>query len=232
MPRIKDKGRIHGPFVPLEKSMLSTPAWKAMSFGARSLYVTLKGQSSNTGNTAYISYRKAANELGLRSLHKIGEWFSELKHYGFIVLHRHGSLGVEGKGKAPQWRLTEKSAPPPGELATRDYLRWDGVLFEPKRRPHSSRAPFPAAKKAPPMVNLDMSNAGVTGDERCMSNAGVTVGNGTVTRGGNTTVTRGGNGVCNAGVTGFCFSGVTHAGNADEHELASRFLAMLGADQR
>jgi hypothetical protein len=118
------------------KNTLATPAWKALSLGARFLYVALKGQSSNAKNTAYLSYRRAAEELGIKSLHKIGEWFRELEHYGFIVLVRHGSLGVEGKGKAPLWRLTEKGDAASGERETQDYLRWDGVLFEPKRRPH------------------------------------------------------------------------------------------------
>ena len=103
--------------------------------GARSLYVALKGQSSNAGNLAYLSYRKAANELGVSNLRKIADWFRELEHYGFIVLHRHGALGVDGKGKAPQWRITEKGVAATDERPSRDYLRWDGVLFEPKRRP-------------------------------------------------------------------------------------------------
>ena len=33
-------------------------------------------------------------------LQQVKEWFAELEHYGFIVLAVHGSLGVDGKGKA------------------------------------------------------------------------------------------------------------------------------------
>jgi hypothetical protein len=212
--------------------MLATLAWRAMSFGARSLYVALKGQSSNTGNLAYLSYRKAANELGIKNLRKIAEWFRELEHYGFIVMHRHGSLGVEGRGKAPQWRLTEKSASPPGELATRDYLRWDGELFEPSRSLNRlSSLPLRSQKPNghPPMVNLDMSHTRSTGEEPHMLYTRSTVEEGTVVHAVNTPVVDAVNGVLQTRSTGFCFSGVTRGVNTsgDDHELASRFLAAL-----
>jgi hypothetical protein len=48
---------------------MATPAWKALSMGARMLYVVLKGQSSNANNLAYLSYRDAANELGINRKH-------------------------------------------------------------------------------------------------------------------------------------------------------------------
>jgi hypothetical protein len=122
------KGRL-APFVPLLKGTISTEAWRAMSHGARSLYVALKGRYNNTlGNSVYLSTRDAEKELGSFS-HRdaVRRWFRELEHYGFIVMIRGGSLGVDGRGKAPHWRLTEEwyaSQPP-----TRDYLNWDGVVF-------------------------------------------------------------------------------------------------------
>jgi hypothetical protein len=134
--------------------------------GARVLYVALKGQSSNAGNLAYLSYRKAAKELGLRGIGRIGGWYCELEHYGFIALHRYGALGGDGKGKAPQWRLTEKGVAATGELPTREYLRWDGVLFEPKRSPKQRERAATETKRlavarrtrkrGDAMVNLDM----------------------------------------------------------------------------
>jgi hypothetical protein len=54
------------------------------------------------------------------------------------VLAVAGSLGVDGKGKAPHWRLTElgnsgrASADGMFDPPSRDYLHWDGVLFDPK----------------------------------------------------------------------------------------------------
>jgi hypothetical protein len=48
------------------------------------------------------------------------------------------SLGVDGKGKAPHWRITDmptRNGNGQLDAATQDFLRWDGVLFEPRVRP-------------------------------------------------------------------------------------------------
>jgi hypothetical protein len=52
-------------------------------------------------------------------------WFRELQHYGFIVMVTPGVLGVEGKGKAPRWRLTELGYM--REPPTHDFRRWMGT---------------------------------------------------------------------------------------------------------
>jgi hypothetical protein len=128
----KNKNRLP-PFVPLLVSTLDTKAWKAMSHGARSLYVALKRRVHNGRNLAFLPHRHAEAELG--STRKIiAKWFKELEHYGFIVMVRHGCLGVDGKGKSPQYRLTElgqmKGLDGLPELPSRDFLRWDGSGFE------------------------------------------------------------------------------------------------------
>ena len=131
----KDKGRLP-PFVPLLLSTIDCPAWRATSHGAKWLYVALK-RKSNSGPRAYISYRNAIKELKC-GRGKVREWFAELQHYGFIELHTLGCLGVDGKGKAPHWRLTEKGrtskASPEGlfEPPPNNFLKWDGTLFDPK----------------------------------------------------------------------------------------------------
>ena len=48
-----DKGRMPL-FVPLFKDTIKTEAWKALSHGARSLYVVLKGRYSKTRQNAVI----------------------------------------------------------------------------------------------------------------------------------------------------------------------------------
>ena len=133
-----DKGRIGGQFTPLLWPTLDLPAWRALSHGAKSLYVALKRRVPRGRNRSYVSYRDAERELksGRR---KIREWFAELEHYGFIKLAAAGCLGVDGKGKAPHWFLTElgttskASAGGLFEPPTNDFLRWDGVVvFDPK----------------------------------------------------------------------------------------------------
>ena len=136
--RERDKGRL-APFVPLLITTIDSRAWCAMSRDVRCLYISLRRRVPNGRNKAYLSYRQA--ELELRaSQRKIAVWFRELVYYGFIVLHTHGSLGVDGKGKSPHWRLTElgqtraASSSDQPEHPTCDFLKWNGVRFPRTRR--------------------------------------------------------------------------------------------------
>jgi hypothetical protein len=117
------------PFVPVLIDTLDQPAWRAMSLGARHLYIALKRRySANTHNNGrlFLPQRKAAEELGSHH-NEIARWFRELQHFGFIIMQKPGCLGVEGKGQAPRWRLTELGymKDPP----TREYARWDRTPF-------------------------------------------------------------------------------------------------------
>ena len=118
------------PFVPLLIETLDAPAWRAMSHGAKALYVALRRRfSTNNHNNGriFLSQRHAAEEL--KSHHnEIARWFRELQHYGFIVMTTPGVLGIDGKGKAPRWRLTELGCM--REPPTRDFTRWGGSTFK------------------------------------------------------------------------------------------------------
>jgi hypothetical protein len=130
----RDKGRLP-PFVPLLKDTLNSPAWRAMSHGARSLYVALKArynQQTHNNGRLYLSHRKAAEEIGSDT-----NWFRELQYYGFIVATAPGYLGVDGKGQAPRWRLPElgyMNDPP-----TRDFMRWNGIRFSTRKKQNPVR---------------------------------------------------------------------------------------------
>jgi hypothetical protein len=114
---------------------MDTPAWRALSHGARSLFVALKGKvyyrDSRINGRIWLSQRDARKQLN-SSTNSIARWYRELQHYGFIVQTRGGSLGVDGKGRAPHWRLTELDTPFLQEPATKDYLKWNGVKFAPR----------------------------------------------------------------------------------------------------
>jgi hypothetical protein len=138
MNRKPDKGRIPGQWVASRYEVLDSRAWKAMSFGARALYIALLRRLSHSlsnNGKVFLSTRDAAEELGTRQMN-IGRWYRELQHYGFIVMTSPGFLGVEGKGRAARWRLTDW---PYGCERTRDYLKWDGTLFEEKIESRSTR---------------------------------------------------------------------------------------------
>jgi hypothetical protein len=131
--RKNNTGRISGPFVPMIKATIKEPAWIALSHGARSLYVALKCHYNSTiGNAVYRSARICAKEIGSNKDY-VTRWFRELQFYGFIVMVSPGHLGVDGRGKAPHWRLTEEwyhDEPP-----TRDYQRWNGEKFHEQKSP-------------------------------------------------------------------------------------------------
>ena len=81
----RDKGRL-APFVPLLITTLDSPAWKAMSHGAKSLYVALKRRVPRERNRAYISYRDVEKEIQANSspTERLVQGASALR------LHRHG----------------------------------------------------------------------------------------------------------------------------------------------
>jgi len=127
----QDKGRMPD-FVPLYKATMRTAAWRALSHGARSLFVALKGRyHTNLQKAVFLSARVAAKELGSNKDY-ITRWHRELLYYGFIVVITPGHLGVEGKGKAPQVRLTDcwHAGQPP----TRDFERWNGIKFRHEKK--------------------------------------------------------------------------------------------------
>ena len=122
------------PFVMIERSVLDSAAWRAMSMGARVLYLALRrryNQNFHNNGKIYISVRDAAKELGANK-NKIADWYHELQHFGFIIMSRAGNLGIEGAGRAAHWRLTEvgyMKEPP-----TRDFERWNGKPYVSKNR--------------------------------------------------------------------------------------------------
>ena len=150
----RDKGRL-APFVPLLITTLNSPAWKAMSHGAKSLYVALKRRVPRERNRAYISYRDAQKEIHAHP-RRICEWFRELEHYGFIVMVTPGCLGVEGKGKSPHWRLTELGATVQDDskgtprTSVSRLPNWDGTKFK-KQKPATpvGSAPLPPLEAVP-----------------------------------------------------------------------------------
>jgi hypothetical protein len=162
----KDKGRL-SPFVPLVITTLDSPAWKAMSHGAKSLYVALKRRVPRGRNRAFISYRDARKEI-CATPRKLSEWFKELQHYGFIVMVTPAYLGIEGRGKSPHWCLTKlgqtskASAGGLLEPPTNDFLKWDGTKFQKieSRYPRGKRTATPVGNgSATPWETLPAESA-------------------------------------------------------------------------
>jgi hypothetical protein len=144
---------INGRYLALRHQILDCPAWKAMSFGARLLYIALHRQliyKDNNNGKLHLSSRDAAEEIGTRQVN-IGQWYRELEHYGFIVMTSGPYLGIEGKGRAARWRITDHRHGKDFD-GTKNYLKWDGTLFEKPRRlnsPPSKSRPSKPKKSQP-----------------------------------------------------------------------------------
>jgi hypothetical protein len=126
------------PFVPLFRETLDSPAYRKLSFGARALFTALRARCVRNNGHVYLSQRDVGTELGHKNRGDIANWYRELQHYGFIVQTEGASLGVDGKGKAPHWRITDMpTRKGNNELAdaTKEFLRWDGAPFEPHVAP-------------------------------------------------------------------------------------------------
>jgi hypothetical protein len=183
--RDRDKERLPL-FVPLLKDTLASPAWKAMSHGAKVLYIALKAKyfhKQHNNGRLFLSQRDAAAEIG-SSTEEIRRWYRELVHYGFIVMTSPGCLGVEGRGKAPHWRLTELGYmhDPP----TKDFIKWDGIRFQHRARTSRktrSRVAY-ATQGVAEMLHTSVAEMLPTQTANCSGNATHTGGQ---HRGGNAT---------------------------------------------
>jgi hypothetical protein len=144
------RGRLP-PFVPLLVATLDTPAWRALSHGAKALYVCLRRRyspNSHNNGRIYLSRRLARKELR-SGYEQIARWYDELQFYGFIRMMTPHHLGIEGHGTAARWRLTELGYMK--DMPTRDFLQWDGKLFG---KPRPVRPPPRKGRKQNPVMEI------------------------------------------------------------------------------
>jgi hypothetical protein len=130
------------PFVPLLIETIDSLAWRATSHGSKALYIGLRrrynAKNFNNGRI-FLSQRQAREELA-SGFTAITRWYRELTFYGLIVQTTAGSLGADGRGTAPHWRLTELGyRTPDGRLEppTRDFMHWDGTPFRDRPKTES-----------------------------------------------------------------------------------------------
>jgi hypothetical protein len=138
---MKRKRGTDGPFVAIPVRIMDTRAWRPMSPGAKVLWIELRKWLRNdrlNNGKVYRSCREAAKAIGADK-GTVARWYFELEHYGFLRQTAAGFLGGEGFGNAAKYRFTDLAHGT--HPATRDYEKWDGVLFEytggrsQKRRP-------------------------------------------------------------------------------------------------
>ena len=108
-------------FVMLDFWLLESEAWRALSPGARCLYIEVR-QRFNGMNNRYISFsvREAAEKLHADK-DTVAKWFKELAEKGFLKPRKPGSFDFK-KRHATEWIITAE--PYNGERATKDFMRW------------------------------------------------------------------------------------------------------------
>jgi len=123
------------PFNPAFKKSWDSKVWKKVSTHARLVYIALasryRPKLQNNGRL-YLSARSGAKELGFGK-NTVARGFRELSFYRLIVQTNPGCLSVDGRGKAPSWRLTE--LPYMGKPPTYDFEEWDGTRFHEQKSP-------------------------------------------------------------------------------------------------
>jgi hypothetical protein len=135
-----------GPFVVVPKAILNAPAWRAMSPGARLLWIDMRGWLRNddlNNGQVHRSCRAAAASIGTKSKSSIVRWFAENEHYGFLRKTAEGFLGSDGYGIAAKYRFTD--LPHGTHLPTRDFEKWDRTPFVyiPRRSRRKKQNPVP-----------------------------------------------------------------------------------------
>jgi hypothetical protein len=141
----KTQRPIEGHFVAIGHELLGSPAWLAMRAHTRLVYIALLQEiryypdGSNNNGRVYLSSRAAGRRVNIT---KMTAWdsFNEMEHYGFIVQTVPGMPGKSGR--AARRRLTDiahENADGTKAAATKDYLDWDGVLYDPEPKHRKSR---------------------------------------------------------------------------------------------
>jgi hypothetical protein len=149
---MKRRRKINGPFVPLPLAILDAPAWRAMDFIARALWLALRRKLRNDGlnnGKIWLSCRDAAEEIG-GNKDTIARRYAELEHYGFLRKTTEGFLGDVGCGIAPHYRFTDLAHGT--HLATRDYEKWDGSIFKNPPRKSGWKKQNPVLRRRTPRI--------------------------------------------------------------------------------
>jgi len=106
-----------------------------LSVGARALFAELQGlYYVEVEGYVFLSAREGAERLRANK-DTVCIWLKELEHYGFTVKVREAHLTGPGEGECAHYRLTDRYYH--GQHPTRDFEKWDGVVFERTRKNNS-----------------------------------------------------------------------------------------------
>lgn len=145
--------------VRLYHSMMKTEAWKSLSCVERCVYIELAKRygGSNNGRIA-CSLKQLVDALGI-SKSTAQRALNSLQDRGFISLMKRGGFNMKTR-HATEWRLTEHKCDVTGNLATKDFERWEekstGTVMKPHGYSHETRRVLsrnPLPRKSPSTVS-------------------------------------------------------------------------------
>jgi hypothetical protein len=169
MSRMSRKRQSNGPHVQVPKSIMATPAWRAMSPEARLVWIELRGWLRNdrlNNGKVHRSCRKAADAIGINK-DTIARRYAENEHYGFLRKTRGGFLGSDGRGVAAEYRFTDLAYGT--HAATRDYEKWDGSIFENPPRKSGWKKQNPVLRGRTPCIALSDTRKAGKGGSVCIA---------------------------------------------------------------
>ena len=142
------------------RSETRLPAWRALSSSAKAAYMHFKvrcrteGKNlkfNNNGRVA-LSARVLASEMGCTPRTAMSA-MADLQAKGWVICTKLHQLGTEGKGRAPEWRLTMLPCEEKGKgtvQPTTEPKQWakgkDYAVIEYKSSKRSGHAPGDATR--------------------------------------------------------------------------------------
>jgi hypothetical protein len=115
-----------GHWTKMDRKLMETPAWRALSTTAQALYPWLRFEwrGGDYGNNGLIrlSTRQAAKAMGV-GINAAASAFHSLQEKGFIAVTEPGALGLDGVAKGPAFEITEIALPKARE-GRRLYQTW------------------------------------------------------------------------------------------------------------
>lgn len=116
-PKYKGKRGYGEHFAKLPRALMAEPAWRALGSAAQALYPHLllewRGPDHNNNGQIRLSVRQAAEQMGC-ARNTANAAFHELEAKGFLVKTKLPCLGLEGKGKCPEYEITALPMPASG----------------------------------------------------------------------------------------------------------------------
>src|SRR5262249_9679575 len=100
MSNRKRASRYPGGFTILPKRITELPAWRAMSAGARLLWIELRGWLRNNGannGKVFLTCRDAAKAIGTKSKRSIVRWTAKNEHYASLANPAQSFVGSGGQ---------------------------------------------------------------------------------------------------------------------------------------